>query len=176
MPIGKPLAKLSDYEALAQLLANAVPEPNSGCLLWLGKCLRNGYAVSRLKRPSMYVHRTVRHLIAGDVIPEMDVCHHCDVRSCINPDHLFVGTRQENLKDAVNKGRMGGRYHWMRKWPEKISRGTTNGAAKLSESDVLEIRSLHMSGALQEEIAVMFGISQTGVSAIITRKVWTHIQ
>ena len=84
------------------LEANSIPEPNSGCWIWT-RMTANGYAVWGQKTQ----RRQVTH-IAIDVPPGMDACHRCDVTLCVNPDHLFVGTRKDNMQDAKAKGRLVG--------------------------------------------------------------------
>jgi HNH endonuclease len=88
-----------------------LPEPMSGCWLWDGATQR-GYGAlvvgSRLDgtRKMMRAHRLSWIVHRGDIPDGLDVCHVCDVRMCINPDHLFLGTRKENIRDAVNKNRL----------------------------------------------------------------------
>lgn len=85
-----------------------IPEPNSGCWLWLGATAKGGYGKLKLNksrkvaaapRVSMYLFRDF------DLSDPRDICHVCDVPLCVNPDHLFVGTRSENLRDMIKKRR-----------------------------------------------------------------------
>lgn len=78
-----------------------IPEPNSGCWLWIGKVAHNGYGIWGNER----AHRKSYRLHKGPIPDGLFVCHTCDVRSCINPDHLWLGTHKENMQDIVNKGR-----------------------------------------------------------------------
>lgn len=84
------------------------PEPNSGCWLWLGQCDSKGYGRISLggrHGGNTGAHRLSLKIAGVDVPDDMLVCHHCDVPSCVNPDHLFIGTQHDNLVDMVSKGR-----------------------------------------------------------------------
>ncbi len=78
---------------------------DGGCSLWLGPTSGTGYGAVRYEGRVWRAHR-LAWVFAGNKIPGgMHVCHHCDVRLCINPAHLFVGTRSDNMRDCVAKGR-----------------------------------------------------------------------
>lgn len=83
------------------------PEPNSGCWLWTGGTVQpGGYGVFAPRTsPQTTAHRVSWMLFVGPIPDGLQVCHHCDVRLCVNPDHLFLGTSQDNHSDMVRKKR-----------------------------------------------------------------------
>jgi hypothetical protein len=103
-------------------------------------------------------HRYSYELTHGDIPTGMNVCHRCDVRNCVNPDHLFIGTAADNQADKVAKGRQ--------------LRGEQAGMAVLTNKQVLEIRA---AVGLQREIATKYGVSRPLVSMIKSKKVWAHL-
>jgi hypothetical protein len=92
----------------------------------------------------------------------MMVCHKCDHPWCVNPDHLFLGSDQDNSDDKVSKGRQ--------------SRGSTHPSSKLNESLVKEIRDLFQGGnTTKEQLAIQFGVTDCAIGKIISRKTWKHV-
>ena len=87
------------------LAAKSVPEPNSGCWLWIGSVGRGGYGMQRVGgRTRMATHLSLE--LVGRLVPWVRfACHRCDVPACINPDHLFIGTQLDNIHDCMAKGR-----------------------------------------------------------------------
>ena len=82
-----------------------MPEPNSGCLLWIAGTNHKGYGVLNLDGKALKAHRVAWAHRYGPIPPRLQVCHKCDVRSCINTDHLFLGTNRDNVLDMIRKGR-----------------------------------------------------------------------
>lgn len=120
----------------------------SGCWVWNKAVNACGYGI--LKRG--LAHR-VSYTVFKGVIPNgMCVLHSCDVPSCVNPNHLFIGTHTDNMRDRSNKGR--------------------GNLEKLSKSQVDEIRGLYANGLTQYEIADKFDITQSNVSCIVNMKTW----
>lgn len=136
----------------------------SGCWLWIGAKYYNGYGVFTLDDGNHTAHRAAWLLLRGPIPHGMDVCHHCDVRACVNPAHLFLGTPSDNMLDCVTKGRYA--------HPNRVRRGKLNGRVKLTEDDVRQIRA---STERQIDIAARYGIRQAHVSAIKLRQSWAHL-
>ncbi|MGD4429391.1 HNH endonuclease signature motif containing protein, partial [Xanthomonas citri pv. citri] len=85
--------------------ARSIPVPESGCWLWLGAEKGNGYGNVKEGRRNTTAHRRSWEEHNGPIPKGMHVCHKCDTRPCINPDHLFLGTRKQNMADCVAKDR-----------------------------------------------------------------------
>jgi hypothetical protein len=126
------------------------------CWLWKGALNRNGYGkLSFGNNKSATAHRVSYKIFKGSIDNDLFVCHMCDVRNCVNPDHLWLGDHNENMIDMLDKGR---KY------------------TRLTPDDVLKIRSLYeRKDHSKQKLQVMFNISWGHLNDIIRRKVWVHI-
>lgn len=105
----------------------------------------------------------------------MSVCHRCDNPACVNPDHLFLGTHTDNMRDMISKGRANksaGAAHWSKTRPEKTLKGMAHPRAKLSENDVLAIRADPRSNYA---IANELGVSRELIRKIRNNALWRHL-
>jgi hypothetical protein len=164
---------------LALLEIRTVPEPNSGCLLWTGTRNRDGYGQTEIRRKVFGVHRLAWAAVHGEVPVGLCVMHRCDTPACVNVDHLSLGTQQENTADRVAKGRSAfGLRNGAHTMPKRRSRclGEKHPMATLTEHVVRQIRAAMDAGALQREVAVRFGVSQSQVGRIQHRTSWSHIK
>jgi hypothetical protein len=85
--------------------ANWEPVPECGCWIWTGSHASNGYGRVLLCKGGVSAHRVSYELNVGPIPPGLRVLHKCDTRSCVNPDHLFLGTTQDNATDMARKDR-----------------------------------------------------------------------
>lgn len=97
----------------------------------------------------------------GPIPDDMVVCHKCDTPNCVNTDHLFLGTQQENMTDMVNKGRS--------------LFGEKNPKAVLSEADVMNIRRMYYDGESANSLSEKFNTTQNYIYNIVWGKCWTHL-
>lgn len=144
-----------------------IPEPNSGCWLWMACINAYGYGqITRGERSagSMLAHRASWELHHG-VAPPADkmVCHHCNTRACVNPSHLFIGTAADNSQDCSRKGRVNKTVK---------ARGEQHVKAKLTNHDVIMIRQAAGGAAT---IGERFSVSKTTVKSVRKRKTWGHV-
>jgi hypothetical protein len=87
----------------------SIPEPNSGCRLWLGKLSKKGgYAIIKIHNKPVRVNRLAYELAKGPLPPGALACHHCDTPACIEPNHIYAGTYKSNAEDMVRRGRRRG--------------------------------------------------------------------
>ena len=138
-----------------------IPEPNSGCWLWTGPDAGYGYGRVGADGGAMRAHRASWLLYRGDIPAGKIVCHKCDVRCCVNPDHLFLGSHDDNMRDMVRKGRT-------HKWA-----GIEKRQSKLTPEAVLAIRA---SGQTHRELAEQYGVNSSAISLAKSGKRWGWVR
>lgn len=126
---------------------NAKVNKTEGCWLWTGAKKTSGYGNFFVNERYVLAHRASWEMVNGPIQDGLYVCHKCDTPSCVNPDHLFLGTPKDNQRDMYSKGR--GNRH-----------------AKLSHKEVAEIRLMRASGAMLKTIAAKFNTTESNVSVI----------
>jgi len=158
-------ARLSTPTA-PQLLERTVTT-QAGCMEWQGAITaRTGYGKVKSNGKAVDVHRALWVAHNGSIPAGQHVCHRCDNRRCIQPAHLFLGTHSENMLDASAKGRL----------PNNATRGEDSTSAKLTESQVLEIQFLALSGMFtMKAIGDQFGVSRRTVGQIKRSETWRHL-
>lgn len=136
-------------------------DPGS-CWLWRGHRNPGGYGVHKLGGRRVAAHRVAYRITRG-VIGDLLVMHECDTPSCVNPDHLRLGSFTDNNRDREAKGR------------RRPPRGEQHWKSKLTQADVAEIRRRWATGAWkQRDLAAQFGISQAQVWRVIHGESWRH--
>lgn len=160
------------------------------CWEWTGGVM-HGYGFFKLKGKLHRCPRVAYAICHGGVDDTLFVLHRCDNPLCVRPDHLFLGTHQEKAYDAKQKGRLatgdrnGARTHrgklrqgvldYLKRHPA-AQKGVHNHNAKLTEHQVLEVRRRYAAGGVsQSALAREYGISQTGMSAVLRGTLWQHV-
>jgi HNH endonuclease len=156
------------------LKQRATPIPETGCWIWLGKVGRNGYGSLKNNGRYTYAHRFIFALFSGEEIAaDLCACHRCDVPLCVNPKHIFLGTRAENQRDAAIKKRMPfGDNHWSIRTPELHARGTDLKTAKLTDEAVRLIR---QAVRPSDEVGRELGVSGSLVRRIRRNERWRQV-
>jgi HNH endonuclease/Helix-turn-helix domain of resolvase len=145
---------------------------SDGCWEWTGAHRPNGYGSIQINDEAHSTHRVSWELTHGLIPHGLCVLHRCDNPACVRPDHLFLGTHQDNTIDALQKERRGGDRHWLRKNPKAVA-GERNPAAKLTPTQVAEIRQRHAQGGItQRTLAREYGVSKSTVSYVVTGHTW----
>lgn len=135
----------------------SIPEPNSGCHLWLANINHRGYGMLYWEGKMHTAHRLAWISAHGKIDAGLHVCHRCDVRACVNSDHLWLGTNAENMADRDRKGRGADRH------------GLRNGRAKLTPEQVIAIRS---DNRIHRLVAADYGVSKSLIGMIKAGQTW----
>ena len=132
------------------------------CWEWSGIPRRGGYGQIMVQRQRWFSHRLSWTIANGKIPDEIFVLHKCDNPICVNPDHLFLGTAEDNAQDSVAKGRS--------------SRGERNGMAKIKADDVVEMRRRYFSGETQVALAKTYKIDRGHLSKVVNGLSWKHVR
>lgn len=146
---------------IAQKIENSIVKvPESGCWIWLGSITPQGYgALTFGAKTHLNAHRTSYELKYGPIPKDVMALHHCDVRCCVNPDHIFLGNQQDNMTDKVCKNRQ--------------AKGSKHGQAKLTEQQAREAK---FGTARPTELAKKFNCSATMIRQIRGGLYWKHLE
>lgn len=155
------------------------------CWQWTASLYKLGYGqfpVSELSET--LAHRVSYVLFVGAIPDELCVLHHCDNRRCVRPDHLFLGTHLDNMKDMITKGRQRapgpicparGDRNGTRTHPECVSRGEMLPQAKLTVEKVVKIRELFLLGYSLAEIGREYHVVRGTIRRVVLRESWKHV-
>lgn len=148
-------ARHSGRFTIAALAARCSKQANAPhCWLWTGDIGKNGYGRLQREGKVIYAHRAMYEAARGPIPSKMLVCHTCDVRACIRPDHLFIGTVADNSADCVTKERQ---------------------ARKLTTRQAMSVKARCLTGETFVSIAADFGVTPQAIRAIGIGKNWRHI-
>jgi len=146
--------KQPPYDPLLTFQTHAVPH-ESGCILWNGHIDMRGYGRFRWEKQAIGAHRGAWLIAHGSIADGAQVLHKCDVKRCVNVEHLFLGTHADNMWDKASKGR---------------------GGRKLTLDQVNEMRTLWAGGNhTQVELGRMFGIRPQEIWKIVHRQTWRAV-
>ena len=147
-------------------------EKTESCWNWTGADNGLGYGefwIAGLGKT--YAHRTSYRLSGRAITDGMKVLHKCDNPRCVNPDHLFLGTMEDNTKDAMRKGRLSSGPSHSEKIVDRLY-GERNPHSKLNLRAVAEIRDLACVGWTHNRIASEYGVSRRAITKVVNRETW----
>jgi len=141
-----------------RIKANSIVSKNN-CWVWSKSLSKTGYGdMCVYKEKSHAAHRWSYLVFNGEIPKGKLVCHSCDNRSCVNPEHLFLGTHKENCLDMHKKGR----------WCDR--KGEKHPLSKFIDKDIKYIFKLNRSGLSQTQIGNKLGVNQSVISRILNNK------
>ncbi len=164
----------------------------SGCWEWNGVLNQGGYGRIFINGKGQMAHRVSYQLVCGPIPDGMLVLHKCDNPCCIRPEHLFLGTHQDNSDDMIRKGRgrwatseemsarikgraASGDRHSSVTHPEAVPKGIGHGMHKLLDSEVIDIRMRWTAGEMQSVLADEYRVCKQTINNIVHRKNWKHL-
>jgi len=155
-----------DLDYIKEKIQNYTKD-KAGCWIWNGATTNFGHGRIKINNKTLSVHRISYEIHRGKIPNGLFVCHHCDNPTCINPKHLFLGTRSDNMKDAYNKGRIKIPCHHGEYAYQHI----------LTEKDVKKILKIKKEKKISEqELGKKFGVARNTINNIINNRNWKHIK
>lgn len=148
-----------------------VVRPELGpCWIWTSNTINTRYGQVCYRSRPVLAHRKSYEMAHGEIDAGLCVLHRCDNRPCVNPDHLFLGTHQDNSRDMGAKGRQ-----FLQAMPHRIKRGEQHSWAKLTDVQVRTIREQLGHGAKGNHLGRIYGVSASVISNIKLGKIWRHV-
>ena len=141
-----------------KIINKSIAITECGCWIWMGNIAKVGYGQFLSNKKKLYAHRASYEAFKGNIPEGMYVCHKCDTRSCVNPDHLFIGTPSDNSKDMAFK--------------KRSTIGEKNPRSKLKHEDVVKIKTMQNTN---ENIAKLFNVTRGCIRLIKSNQRWSHV-
>lgn len=139
---------------------SSIKIPESGCWIWMKSLNHRGYGKTCLgKGTNLSAHRVAYEEKYGKIPNGLMALHTCDVRSCVNPDHIFLGTQQDNMTDKVNKNRQ--------------ANGENHGMSKLTKEQAIEAK---FSNEKASVLANRFNCAAVTIRQIRSGYIWKHLE
>jgi hypothetical protein len=160
------MKKIREEDRLNHFLSKVDIRSKDECWEWQGSFRTNGYGSYCIKRKEYNASRASWILHFGAIPNNIEVCHKCDNRKCVNPNHLFLGTHKENMYDAIKKGRVNN---------PPVNYGKDNTSTKLSENKVKTIFRLHRKGITKAELSRKFGVTKQAICLVLNRTNWSYV-
>ncbi len=140
------------------------------CWLWVERNYPNGYGYL-YHAGQKYAHRIAYMLLVGPLKPGYDVCHSCDTRNCVNPEHLSLGTRSQNLRQCVERQR----FHTPTR-AATLARNERQGLSKLTKRAVYKARKAYATGLYTvQQLADAVGVSRSTMRSAIKGETWANL-
>jgi hypothetical protein len=152
-------------DSVAARFWSKVDRSPEGCWNWLASTGTGGYGQININGKPRVASRVAFELVYGEIPEGLFVCHWCDNRLCVNPDHLFLGTPADNIHDMDAKGRRVNSPHF----------GSRHGCAKLDEQKVAEIKRRIQAGESQKTLAAEYGVTPGAINHIAKGRQWRHV-
>ena len=152
----------------------------SPCWVWTAAKSIQGYGQFGIARKLCRAHRVAWTIANGPIPLGLLICHRCDNTSCVNHNHLFLGTSLDNSRDMVSKGRGNparGDLNGSRTRPNCRPRGEVHGRSKLNDAKVVEIRAAYAAGGVTlRQLGARFGVHHSAIGHIVRYEIWQHAQ
>lgn len=154
-------------------------ERTEGCWIWRGSYFSNGYGAFWRSGQNRKANRVAWTLEKGEIPVGLYVCHRCDNPKCVRPDHLFLGTPTDNVRDMMAKGRnrppvLSDEIRGRMAEGARLRCGVKNAASKLTDNVVREARALKTRKGIRK-LARTLGVNHSTLIAAINRKTWRHV-